>query len=168
MKQMTSNSSYLLRAYYDWISDNLLTPYVVVDTTFPDVHVPTEYIENDKIVLNILSTAVKSLEITPEAVSFQARFAGVVYDIWLPIRSICSIYAQENGIGFMFGSEFDLAESSSEADELIQEEQEWHAKSRDLEIVDLKESDLISDISKCSSSKHTVNKKKKFHLKVVK
>ena len=115
MKHMTSNSPYLLRAYYDWISDNLLTPYIVVDTRVEGIQVPTEYIENDQIVLNILSSAVRDFDISKEAISFQARFRGVVFNLWIPIESVRSIYAQENGIGFMFFNEQASSEPEEEA-----------------------------------------------------
>ena len=38
--RMSSNRPYLLRAMYDWISDNGLTPYILVDATAPGVDVP--------------------------------------------------------------------------------------------------------------------------------
>ena len=168
MKHMTSNSSYLLRAYYDWISDNLLTPYMVVDTTVADVHVPSEYIENDKIVLNILSSAVKSFDITPEAVSFQARFAGVVYDIWLPIKSICSIYAQENGVGFLLGNDFEPTGLSIDIDDLEQNELESSFQVSSLEVIEAKEPCSSAEKSNLSTSDRASKKKTKAHLKVIK
>ena len=43
---MSSNRPYLLRAIYDWISDNDLTPYVLVDAAVEGVRVPPQVIKN--------------------------------------------------------------------------------------------------------------------------
>ena len=50
---MTSSRPYLIRAIYEWVVDNGLTPYVVVNTILEGVVVPTQYIENGKIILNL-------------------------------------------------------------------------------------------------------------------
>lgn len=102
---MTSSRPYLLRAFYEWIVDNNATPYVVVNADYIGVEIPRDYIENGRIILNISPSAVRSLSLANDHVSFNARFSGVPFDIYLPIRSITAIYAKENGRGMVFKEE---------------------------------------------------------------
>ncbi len=102
---MTSNRPYLLRAIYDWISDNGLTPYLLVDATAEGVRVPPHVIKNGQVVLNIAMRAVANLDLGNERIGFQARFSGVSHAIHIPIRAVLALYAQENGQGMMFPAE---------------------------------------------------------------
>lgn len=102
---MTSSRPYLLRAFYEWIVDNASTPYIVVNAEFGGVDVPEEYVENGRIVLNVSPGAVRSLLIANDHLEFNARFNGVPYDIYTPIRAITAIYAKENGRGMVFKDE---------------------------------------------------------------
>ena len=100
--EMSSNQPYLLRALYDWIVDNSLTPYVLVNAEAERVDVPSQYIDNGKIVLNISPSAVSSLELGNDYVVFNARFAGRPMDVSFPISAVLAIYARENGQGMVF------------------------------------------------------------------
>lgn len=102
---MTPRRPYLLRAFYDWLLDNQLTPHLVVDVTCPGVMVPMEYARDDQIVLNITPTAVGNLEMGDDAVRFNARFGGVPRQVYVPLASVMAIYARENGAGTMFEPE---------------------------------------------------------------
>lgn len=102
---MTSNRPYLIRALYEWISDNGLTPYILVDALAPGAEVPEGYVENGRIILNIAPRAVSHLELTNDAVIFEARFGGQPMRIYVPIKAVMAIYAQENGQGMFFGDE---------------------------------------------------------------
>ena len=73
---MTSNRPYLLRALYEWINDNNLTPYVWADASLPGVQVPKSAIKDDKVVLNIAMRAVASPEINNHGISFMARVSS--------------------------------------------------------------------------------------------
>jgi stringent starvation protein B len=99
---MTSSRPYLLRAFYEWIVDNNTTPYVVVNAFYPNVSVPQEYVENGKIVLNISPGAVRGLLLANDHIEFNARFAGIPQDIYVPMRAITAVYAKENGRGMVF------------------------------------------------------------------
>ena len=99
---MNSSRPYLLRAFYEWIVDNKSTPYLVVDADYPGAHVPKEYVENGRIVLNVSPEAVRSLLLANDHVKFNARFGGVPIDIYIPMRAISAIYAKENGRGMVF------------------------------------------------------------------
>ncbi|WP_028766013.1 ClpXP protease specificity-enhancing factor [Shewanella fidelis] len=102
MKALTPNRPYLLRAYYDWLMDNQLTPHVVVDAYVPGTQVPQQYVKDGQIVLNITESAVGGLQITNEFIEFSARFGGVPQQVLLPMASIVAIYARENGAGTVF------------------------------------------------------------------
>jgi stringent starvation protein B len=99
---MNSNRPYLLRAIYDWISDNNLTPYVLVDAGFAGVRVPPQVVKNGQVVLNLAMRAVSNLDLGNEWISFQARFSGVSQAIHIPVQAVLALYAQENGQGMMF------------------------------------------------------------------
>lgn len=84
LSQLTPRRPYLLRAFYEWLLDNQLTPHLVVDVTLPGVKVPMEYARDGQIVLNIAPRAVGNLELANDEVRFNARFGGV------PRRGLCS------------------------------------------------------------------------------
>jgi stringent starvation protein B len=99
---MSSNRPYLLRAIYDWISDNQLTPYMLVDATREGVRVPPQVVKDGQVVLNLAMRAVANLDLGNEWISFQARFSGVSQSIHIPVQAVLALYAQENGQGMMF------------------------------------------------------------------
>jgi stringent starvation protein B len=122
--KMTPNRPYLLRAFYEWIVDNNLTPYLVVDATMPGVKVPTQHIQNGQIVLNINPSAVGNLLLGNDAVTFSARFGGSPFALYIPQRSVLAIYARENGAGTMFTPEEDeMSDDEYYAEELVDDEQ---------------------------------------------
>jgi len=102
---MTPSRSYIIRALNEWILDNELTPYIVVDASLPDVEVPRDFVSNGQIVLNISPNAVKALLVGNDYLEFNARFGGVPQQVVVPILAILAIYAKENGQGMVFGSE---------------------------------------------------------------
>jgi len=104
---MTSTRPYLLRALFDWIVDNDLTPYLMVNAESEDVSVPVEYIEDGRIILNISTSATHELAIENESVSFSARFAGKPMQVYVPMHAVMAIYAKENGQGMMFSEDND-------------------------------------------------------------
>jgi stringent starvation protein B len=97
--RMSSHRPYLLRALWEWIADNGMTPHLLVDATQPGVRVPPHTIKDGKVVLNIADRAVAKLEMGNDAVSFSARFAGVSHAVVVPISAILAIYARETGQG---------------------------------------------------------------------
>ncbi len=100
---MNSSRPYLIRAIYEWIVDNGYTPHLLVDTQSPEVIVPTQYIENGKIVLNVAPMAVHALELSNEVVRFSARFGGTPMNVAVPVGAVLAVYARENGKGMVFG-----------------------------------------------------------------
>src|SRR5438270_10218043 len=99
--ESTSTRPYLIRALYDWCTDNGLTPYVAVQVD-ESVQVPREYVKNGEIVLNISFDATSSLKLGNEFIEFKARFAGTAREIVVPVNRVIAIYARENGQGMAF------------------------------------------------------------------
>lgn len=97
----SSTRPYLIRALYEWCTDNGLTPYVAVSVD-DSVQVPREYVKNNEIVLNISFDATSSLKLGNDFIEFKARFAGSSRDIMVPIGRVIAIYARENGQGMAF------------------------------------------------------------------
>ncbi len=111
--KMTSNQPYLLRAFFDWIVDNELTPHLVVDATLAGVQVPQEYVKDGQIVLNISPTACAKLVINNVDVTFEARFGGVARSIIVPCPAVQAIYSKENGAGTLFTAEEIMGEAQA-------------------------------------------------------
>jgi stringent starvation protein B len=104
----SSTRPYLIRALHDWCTDNGFTPYVAV---FVDEHVrvPTEYVKNNEIVLNVGFEATTGLKLGNDHLEFKARFGGTSRDIFVPIDHVIAIYARENGQGMAFPVPSDAA-----------------------------------------------------------
>lgn len=117
---MTPSKPYVIRGLYEWLLDNEVTPYILVDASNESVRIPNGIATDGKVVLNLAPGAIQQLEMTNEYLSFSARFNGVARDIYCPMPSILAIYARENGEGMMFGSD---AESVSGADSSEKHEQ---------------------------------------------
>lgn len=94
---------------HEWMGDNRYTPHIVVDAGVDGVSVPPEHVKDGKIILNISETAAHNLKLTNDAVSFRARFSGVPFDVWAPMRSVLGIYARETGQGMIFSHDTDTS-----------------------------------------------------------
>jgi stringent starvation protein B len=97
----TSTKPYLLRAIYEWCTDNGYTPYIAARVD-DKTRVPHEFVKDGEIVLNISFNATSDLKMDNDAVHFYARFGGIVRDILVPIENVAAIYARENGQGMAF------------------------------------------------------------------
>jgi len=96
-----STRPYLIRALYEWCSENGFSPYIAVHVD-ASVQVPMEFVRNGEIVLNVSMEATKDLHLGNEYISFKARFGGVSREIVVPITHVIAIYARENGQGMAF------------------------------------------------------------------
>ena len=99
---MTSNRPYLIRALYQWLLDNDLTPHLLVNAEVEEVVVPGQFVDNGRIVLNIGPDAVRGLDLGNERILFNARFGGSAMDVLIPPKAVLGIYARENGRGMLF------------------------------------------------------------------
>lgn len=97
----TSTKPYLLRALHEWCTDNGYTPYITVQV---DEHtrVPMAHVRDGQITLNVGALATNKLVLGNEFIEFQARFSGVVENIWVPVNAVSAIYARETGAGMGF------------------------------------------------------------------
>lgn len=102
---MGPNRPYLLRAFYQWLLDNEMTPHLVVNADIPGVQVPNEHVQDGQIVLNIAPQAIGDIEMSNERVVFSARFGGKPFQLIIPMAAVVAIYARENGAGTMFEEE---------------------------------------------------------------
>lgn len=135
---MSSVKPYFVKALHEWISDNHLTPLVVVDASFEGVRVPENVIEDGKVVLNISYDAAQNLQMDDELLTFNARFSGNSQAIIVPMESVSAIYARENGKGMMFDVEHDEAineQQEQDAEDMSQEKTSTLKKSH-LKLVD--------------------------------
>ncbi|WP_060514857.1 ClpXP protease specificity-enhancing factor [Pseudomonas sp. NBRC 111132] len=117
---MNSSRPYLVRALYEWIVDNDCTPHMLVNAEFPKVQVPDGFASDGQIVLNISPSAVRSLNMDNEAVSFDGRFGGVPHSLYVPVGAILGIYARENGQGMVFELESPLMDGDDLEEDDVQ------------------------------------------------
>jgi stringent starvation protein B len=109
-QESPSTRPYLIRALYEWCTDNGFTPYVAVAVD-ESVQVPREFVKDGEIVLNVSYDATSGLNIGNDFLAFKARFGGVPREILVPIERVMAIYARENGQGMAFP----ITEAVSEA-----------------------------------------------------
>lgn len=105
MTEMTSTKPYLFRGIYEWIEDNRLTPYIVVDAAGEGVLVPQEFVNDGQITLNISSSSIELYTMDNQLLHFSARFNGLAQELTIPMLYILGIYARENGQGMFFEPE---------------------------------------------------------------
>ena len=105
-QESTSTRPYLIRALYEWCTDNGLTPYVAVRVD-ESVQVPREFVHEGEIVLNISYDATSALQLGNDFIEFKARFGGKPRDILVPVGRVIAIYARENGQGMAFPAPVD-------------------------------------------------------------
>jgi len=97
----TSTKPYLIRAIYDWCTDNALTPYLAVRVD-ASTQVPMAYVKDGEIVLNLSGGAVRNLQLDNDMITCSGRFGGVPHGIVVPVGAVIGIFARENGQGLVF------------------------------------------------------------------
>lgn len=135
---ITPPNPYLIRAFYEWLSDNNLTPHIIVSVD-NNVSVPRKYVKNDEIILNISLSAVRKFRIGNDALECDTKFDNKVEHLYIPIGSISAIYALENNLGMNFS---------------LTEYKNYHSS-----IVKTKPEKLINNTSKPDSKKKTLRKR---------
>ena len=103
---MINQKPYLIRAIYEWCQDNNLTPYLATMVDERTV-VPNEYVEDEKIILNIANDATKDLLIDNEWITFKATFSGVIQELVIPVANVIAIFAKETSQGMQFQAEME-------------------------------------------------------------
>ena len=112
----TSTRPYLIRALYEWCTDNGFTPYVAVRVD-SSVQVPREFVKDGEIVLNIGYDATSALQLGNDFIEFKARFGGQAREIIVPVGRVVAIYARENGQGMAFPAPTDLLDDAMPSQE---------------------------------------------------
>ncbi len=130
---MIPTTPYLIRAIYDWCSDQGFTPHILVDASVEGVEVPRHLVENGALVLNVQSSAVRDLELGNEWIMFSARFSGQPRNITIPVSAVRAVFARENGQGCAFEAPVELTPEETERaldeiNEQLQHEQEQTKK----------------------------------------
>ncbi len=114
---MTSSRPYLIRAIYQWIADNGMTPHLLVDVAVDGVQVPAEHVQNGKIILNIAPMAISGLVLGDEEITFNARFSGKSQGLYVPVEAVLAVYAKENGQGMMFSEDDGAISATDDGDD---------------------------------------------------
>ncbi|WP_048308339.1 ClpXP protease specificity-enhancing factor [Halomonas sp. PR-M31] len=163
---MLSSRPYLARGLYEWLLDNELTPYIVVDAEREGVRVPQQFIQNGQIVLNIAPTAVRELNMANDVLGFDARFGGHPMQVLVPFDAVIALYAKENGVGMVFGHEPVMPGY----DEAMAQEAKQKEERPVLESVDTSEEDSTSSDAgkKQSDDKEKESGKERPSLRVIK
>ena len=94
-----------MRALFEWIGDNGMTPHILVDAGAPGVDVPDQAVQKGKVILNIDEAAVRELNLGNEWLTFSARFSGRSFNVTVPVDAVLAIYSKENGQGMMFAQD---------------------------------------------------------------
>ena len=102
---MTSSRPYLIRSIYDWIVDNHLTPYLLVNAEYPGVEIPLEYVTAGRVILNISPESCRGLHLDNDTIVLTTRFSGRTVQLALSPGAVLAIYAKENGRGMEFNEE---------------------------------------------------------------
>ncbi len=117
LPSMSSSRPYLIRALHEWISDNAMTPLLLVDADVAGTEVPRAFVEDGKIILNASVNAVQGLDLGDQMIAFRARFSGAVHEISVPVDAVLAVYARETSAGMMFPeTEQTDTESATNAD----------------------------------------------------
>ena len=119
-QESPSTRPYLIRALYEWCTDNGFTPYVAVAVD-ESVQVPREFVKDGEIVLNVSYDATSGLNIGNDFLAFKARFGGVPREILVPIERVMAIYARENGQGMAFPIADAVSEPKAETKPVLSE-----------------------------------------------
>ena len=119
--QEISTKPYLLRALYEWCTDNGFTPHIAVRVD-NRTRVPRQFVRDGEIVLNISFEATSQLQMGNEMIEFHARFSGKSHKIEVPVSNVLAIYARENGQGMAFP----VDAPPGDADDVLPSAQEGH------------------------------------------
>jgi hypothetical protein len=79
---MTSSRPYLIRALYDWIIDNEMTPYLLVSVNTDGVDVPKEYVREGRIILNISPKATECFSFNNPPAELVEVPAAAMFPSW--------------------------------------------------------------------------------------
>ena len=111
---MNSSVPYLVKAIKEWIQDNGLTPYLMINAEENGVEVPIEHVKDGRIILNISPSAIRNFYASDEGIGFSGRFSGTAREIFSPVGAVVGIFAKENGKGMWFSDQIEPSPSGPE------------------------------------------------------
>lgn len=121
--EATSTRPYLIRALYEWCTDNGFTPHIAVRVD-RNVQVPREFVRDGEIVLNVSYDATSGLQMGNDFISFTARFGGKPREIMVPVEQVMAIYARETGQGMAFPAPESDGDAETDSGQDVVPEQE--------------------------------------------
>jgi stringent starvation protein B len=159
--QEISTKPYLLRALYEWCTDNGFTPHIAVRVD-NSTRVPRQFVRNDEIVLNVSFEATSQLQMGNEWIEFSARFSGKSHKIEVQVANVLAIYARENGQGMAFPVEPATLASASEVP--------GAPRSSELDPAEIEEAAARDAVAEddASADEETLKSVGRSHLKVIK
>ncbi len=107
-----SAKPFLVRALYEWCVEQGYTPYLAVRVD-AKTRVPTGFVKNGEIVLNVGPLATHQLTMDNNWVLFNARFNGQSQEVAVPFAAVIGIFAKETGYGMGFQPTLDAAGSDA-------------------------------------------------------
>lgn len=107
-----SAKPFLVRALYEWCVEQGYTPYLAVRVD-AKTRVPTGFVKNGEIVLNVGPLATHQLTMDNDWVLFNARFNGHSQEVAVPFAAVIGIFAKETGYGMGFQPTLDAAGSDA-------------------------------------------------------
>lgn len=113
---MTSFRSYLIDALIRWLLDNDCTPHIVLQCDLPNVTVPEDFVQDNRLVLNVAPSAVQNYTLTKSTIAFDTCFGGVSHYISAPVGAIVGVCARGSSVGMMFEAEATAKEPISTID----------------------------------------------------
>ena len=116
MSEITSKRPYLIRAMHEWMTDNNLTPFIVIDAATEGVSIPEQYVADGRVILNVSYAATRNLEVGDDLMSFETRFEGQSRHLDIPTAAVLGIYAQESGQGMIFTEEELVSDAEESTD----------------------------------------------------
>lgn len=93
---------YLIRTFHEYLTAIGETPYITVDCSVAGVDVPTQWINDNKIILNLSYSATVSLFIGDGEIKFGARFGSNQRQIAVPMEAVLVIYSRETNFQIPF------------------------------------------------------------------
>lgn len=109
--------SYLVKATYNWLVDHDFTPYVLVDTEYEGVVVPTNYVDEDKkILLDLSPQVIQNVNINDTQITFDATFNGELMSLVIPVEAILEVFSRETEQG-LYAREFGYGISVNEGED---------------------------------------------------
>jgi len=93
----------LIKGLLDWMVEEDLTPYLVVNAKRDGVQVPKAFVQDDgTITLNLSGHAIRNFAIEPDGLGFNSRFQGQPHSIWVPVGAILGLVSREASDGLWF------------------------------------------------------------------